>query len=58
MYKVSIPVLKLALKNQEHYKIELELNIYATYDPSSTIYKKELARVKKSIKELKFILGE
>ncbi len=58
MYKVSIPVLELALKNQKQYKLELEKEIARCYPPSSTLYKKQLRGVKKSISQLKEILGK
>ena len=58
MYKVSIPVLELALKNQENYRLEVQMFMKTTFTPTSTIYKRELNRVEKSIAQLKDILGK
>ena len=54
MYKVSIPVLELALKNQER-----EFSWLKEQDDTSwNKRKKRLASLKKSIKQLKEILGK
>lgn len=53
MYKVSIPVLKRALKNQQ-----VELTYVQSLGYSSPTTRRRESRLEKSIKELKFILGE
>lgn len=54
MYKVSIPVLELALKNQ---KKERDRIAHSTRGITSDI-KRSIASLDKSIKELKEILGK